>query len=231
MPTTRAIGLRPYWPAACSEATSSAQAPSFTPEALPAVTVRSGPFTPFSLASCSSVVCGRGCSSAANTTGSPFLRGMVTLISSSAKRPAASAAAQRCCERSAKASWSARLMLKSAATLSAVCGMECVSYSFFIIGLMKRQPIVVSYTALLRLKALSALGMTKGARLMLSTPPAIIRPASPALMLRAARPMASMPEPHRRFTVVPGTSTGRPASRPLMRATLRLSSPAWLAQP
>ena len=30
---------------------------------------------------------------------------------------------------------------------------------------------------------------------------------------------------------VPGTSIGRPASRPDMRATLRLSSPAWLAQP
>ena len=30
---------------------------------------------------------------------------------------------------------------------------------------------------------------------------------------------------------VPGTSTGSPASRPDMRATLRLSSPAWLAQP
>jgi hypothetical protein len=39
---------------------------------------------------------------------------------------------------------------------------------------------------LLRLKALSALGMTKGARLMDSTPPAIIRRASPALM-RARR--------------------------------------------
>ena len=30
---------------------------------------------------------------------------------------------------------------------------------------------------------------------------------------------------------VPGTSSGRPASRLAMRATLRLSSPAWLAQP
>ena len=37
------------------------------------------------------------------------------------------AAAQRCCERSAKASWSAREILNSAATLSAVCGIECVS--------------------------------------------------------------------------------------------------------
>ena len=31
--------------------------------------------------------------------------------------------------------------------------------------------------------------------------------------------------------VAPGTSIGRPASRLAMRATLRLSSPAWLAQP
>jgi hypothetical protein len=95
----------------------------------------------------------------------------------------------------------------------------------------KRQPMVVSYTALLREKALSALGMTKGARLMLSTPPAIISAASPALIARAAVPTASMPEPQRRFMVVPGTATGRPARRAAMRATLRLSSPAWLAQP
>ena len=66
---------------------------------------------------------------------------------------------------------------------------------------------------------------------MLSTPPAIISWASPALMARAALPMASMPEPHRRLMVAPGTAIGRPASRLDMRATLRLSSPAWLAQP
>jgi hypothetical protein len=72
--------------------------------------------------------------------------------------------------------------------------------------------MVVSYTALLRLKALSALGMTKGARLMLSTPPAII---SRLAGLDGARgvPTASRPEPHRRLMVAPGTSTGRPASR------------------
>ena len=39
---------------------------------------------------------------------------------------------------------------------------------------------------------------------MLSTPPAIISSASPALIARAAMPMASMPEPHRRLIVVPG---------------------------
>ena len=44
---------------------------------------------------------------------------------------------------------------------------------------------------------------------MLSTPPAIIRSASPDLIARAAVPSASSPEPHRRFTVEPGTSSGK----------------------
>ncbi len=50
-------------------------------------------------------------------------------------------------------------------------------------------------------------------------------------MARAALPTASMPEPQRRLIVAPGTPTGRPASSEAMWATLRLSSPAWLAQP
>ena len=83
----------------------------------------------------------------------------------------------------------------------------------------------------MRENALSAFGITNGARLMLSTPPAIISSASPARMARAALPTASRPEPHRRLMVAPGTSIGRPASSADMRATLRLSSPAWLAQP
>jgi len=98
---------------------------------------------------------------------------------------------------------------------------------------MTRAPFVMGKapTAFAREKALSALGMTKGARLMLSTPPAIMSDASPALIARAAVPSASSPDPQRRLTVEPGTSSGRPASNALMRATLRLSSPAWLAQP
>src|SRR5581483_3096509 len=42
---------------------------------------------------------------------------------------------------------------------------------------------------------------------------------------------ACIPEPQSRFTVCPGTSTGKPASSSAMRATFRLSSPAWWAQP
>ena len=77
-----------------------------------------------------------------------------------------------------------------------------------------------------REKALAALPITNGARLMLSTPPAIISAVSPERMARAAVPVASMPEPHRRLMVEPGTLSGNPASSDDMRATLRLSSPA-----
>ena len=73
--------------------------------------------------------------------------------------------------------------------------------------------------------------MTNGARDMLSTPPAITREFSPVLIARAATEIASMLEPHSRFTVAPGTVCGRPASNSAMRATLRLSSPAWFAHP
>ena len=66
---------------------------------------------------------------------------------------------------------------------------------------------------------------------MLSTPPASISSASPARMARAAVPTASSPEPHSRLIVAPETLAGRPDSNTAMRATLRLSSPAWLAQP
>ena len=85
--------------------------------------------------------------------------------------------------------------------------------------------------ALVRAKGPSALGITNGARDMLSTPPAIPMEDSPARMARANWPIASMPDPQSRFTVAAGTSTGRPASSSAMRATLRLSSPAWFAQP
>ena len=104
-------------------------------------------------------------------------------------------------------------------------------YCAFIRPLTKRQPIVVSWMSAARAKAWSALPITKGARVMLSTPPASIRSASPVLIARAAVPTASRPEPQSRLTVAPGTSTGKPASSVAMRATLRLSSPAWLAQP
>src|SRR5437660_1837969 len=50
-------------------------------------------------------------------------------------------------------------------------------------------------------------------------------------MACAALLIACKPEPHKRLTVCPPTSWGRSASNKAMRATLRLSSPAWFAQP
>ena len=77
----------------------------------------------------------------------------------------------------------------------------------------------------------SAVTDTIGARLIDSTPPATATEASPTAMARLASTTASIPEPHRRLTVTPGTVTGRPASRTAIRATSRLSSPAWLPAP
>jgi hypothetical protein len=114
----------------------------------------------------------------------------------------------------------------TAATFSAVSGIESIPYWAFVSGLTKRQPIVVSSIFAARENALSALASTNGARDMLSTPPAATRDCSPDLIERAAIAIASMLEPHSRFTVVPGTSTGSPASRTAIRPTLRLSSPA-----
>lgn len=55
--------------------------------------------------------------------------------------------------------------------------------------------------------------------------------ASPVSISRLACMAASSEEPHRRLIVEPGTDVGKPFKSHAMRATLRLSSPAWLAQP
>ena len=56
----------------------------------------------------------------------------------------------------------------------------------------------------MRSNAASAFGLENGARVMLSTPPAITHSHSPVAMRRAASATASSPEPQRRFTVMPG---------------------------
>ena len=91
--------------------------------------------------------------------------------------------------------------------------------------------MVVSSSFMLRENAASALPITKGARDIDSTPPAIANSISPLAIARNAVPIASMPEAHSRLRVTPGMLEGRPASNSAIRATLRLSSPAWLAQP
>ena len=99
-------------------------------------------------------------------------------------------------------------------------------------GFTKRQPIVVSAISTLpRGKPRSGFSITSGARDIDSTPPASTSSASPRRIWRAPWTTASRPDAHSRLTVTPGTSTGSPASSSAMRATLRLSSPAWLVAP
>jgi hypothetical protein len=110
--------------------------------------------------------------------------------------------------------------------------MDSVEYVFASRGLTNRHPIVVSTSSMFpRAKARSGLSAANGARDIDSTPPARTSSASPTRICRAAWTTASRPEAQRRLTVAAGTSTGRPAKSAAIRATFRLSSPAWFAQP
>ncbi len=122
-------------------------------------------------------------------------------------------------------------MPRSAATFSAV-SPSAIVHSFGIRGFVNRQPTVVSaIRGGRRSKAAPLLSCTYGARVIDSTPPARKHSPSPALIAWAALATACRPEAHNRLTVWPGTETGSPASSDAIRATFRLSSPAWLVQP
>ena len=191
--------------ALASSASSSAQAPSFTPDALPAVTVPSGPHDALELgqrferwsradARPCSTDDRRRPSSAAIVTGVIF--GAKCRVFCARDRLAAG-------WRSAHASWSARLIV--------VVGGDVLG------GLGHRVDAVLRLHQ--RIDEAPADGGVVDRRcartrcrpwpsrtargVMLSTPPAIIRPASPDLIARAAVPTASMPEPHRRLMVAP----------------------------
>src|SRR4051794_19120472 len=99
------------------------------------------------------------------------------------------------------------------------------------VGLVNLQPMDVSKDAPGLAKARDGFSVTHGARVMDSTPPATTTSASPLAIRWRAVAMAVRPEAHRRLTVNPGMECGRPASSVAIRATLRLSSPAWLAAP
>ena len=87
------------------------------------------------------------------------------------------------------------------------------------LGLMNRQPSVVSWSSRgPRSQASSGLAMTYGARVIDSTPPATKTSPSPTAIAWAAALIACRPEPHRRLTVRPPTSTGKPASSAAIRA-------------
>ncbi|MCY1229665.1 hypothetical protein D9M72_420380 [compost metagenome] len=148
----RARGVRPSFRMAASDATMMAEAPSFSVEELPAVTIEPPLTTGRSPASTSMVVPARGPSSV-STTVSPLRVFTVTGTISSLNRPAAMAASERSWERTAKASASSREMPSTRPTSSAVSGMEYVilpsrdSSPFWNSGLANRQPMDVSKMA------------------------------------------------------------------------------------
>ena len=74
VPSTRALGLRPKRCNRSSEASNTAQAPSFTPDAFPAVMVPFALTIGFNAASASRVVSGRGCSSLSTVYGGTLAR-------------------------------------------------------------------------------------------------------------------------------------------------------------
>ena len=145
MPSTRARGFRPCSLAAASEASSTAQAPSLTPDALPAVTRAVGLHDALELGQHLQRRLGtRMLVGVEAPSGRPSSAAASPARSRSRRSPRRWRCAQRCWLRSANASWSAREMLNSSATFSAVSGIESMPYCAFISGLTKRQPIVVS---------------------------------------------------------------------------------------
>ena len=111
----RARGLSPSFSAFSADMTSTAAAPSFSGQALPAVTVPSGLNAGLSSASFSTVVPGRGPSSLVTSPS-----GVCTATISRSKWPESRAATARCCEIAAHSSWDSRETLQRSATFSAV---------------------------------------------------------------------------------------------------------------
>ena len=150
---------------------------------------------------------------------------------SSANQPASHAAAAFWWEAKANSSCASRLIEYLSARTSAPSPREIV-HSVGMSGFVMRQPSVVLHSCSCPVGyPFDGLGSTHGARLIASTPPASTTSTSPTATARLASITASRPEPHNRLTVAPGIVTGSPASRTAIRATLRLSSPAWLASP
>ena len=130
----RARGVKPSAFAFSSLITSSAAAPSFSGQALPAVTEPPSLNTGFSEASFSNVVPARGPSSLLTTVSGTSISlpsrstslcaGTVTGTISLSKCPDSCAATARVWERSAHSSCASRLTLRSSATFSAVMPIE-----------------------------------------------------------------------------------------------------------
>ena len=137
LPTNAPSGSMPSAWARSSLAITSAAAPSLIPLEFPAVTVPPSRKAGLSAAIFSAFVSGRGCSSRVTPS---------IATSSSSKRPASSAAAQRRCDRSANSSCSSRLTPYRSATFSPVSPIDSSGNISSMRGFGKRQPSVVSQT-------------------------------------------------------------------------------------
>ena len=121
--TTRAKGFNPCCSTASPLAINNATAPSFNPELLPAVTEPSFLNAALRPPRASRVVFGFMNSSSTKTIGS-FLRcGISTANFSKRNLPRSCALAAFCCDQSAKASWSSRLIPNCSTRFSAVSPM------------------------------------------------------------------------------------------------------------
>ena len=119
----RASGSRPSAFALAAVITTTPAAPSFSPEALPAVTLPVLSNAGRRPARPSALVLRLMNSSASKRIGSPFFCAIETGTISSLKRPASCAAAAFCCEASASASCCSRVTPYFLATFSAVMPM------------------------------------------------------------------------------------------------------------
>ena len=205
-----ASGVRPCFAAYSAVQTSTAAAPSVSGEAVPAVTVPSWRNAGFRPASPSVVVSAR-MQPSCDTRLPPASTGTI----SASSLPLAWASAAFCWLRTAKASWSARVIWCRRATFSAVSPME-----MYAAGKRSARPGL-------------GIGLKPiiGTRDMLSTPAQ--RKASPAPMriAPAAWWIDCIDEPQKRFTVAPATVSGRPAMKATSFATFSPCSPSGKAQP
>ena len=196
MPSARAFS---------SEAITTAAAPSFRPDELPAVTEPPSRNAGLSEASFSADVSGRGCSSRVDVADRHEL---VVEPSGVGGRSPALLRAQR--ERVLVLARDAQ----RSATFSPVSPIVSSGKSASSRGLGKRQPSVVSYSVRSpRGNAASGFAVTSGARDIDSTPPATKRSPSPAITAWHAPTIAASPDAHSRLTVTPRDRLGQPGEQ------------------
>ena len=205
-PAIRAIGSSPMVAAAASEPSSTAEAPSLSGDALPAVIVpvrAEGRLQPGELLGgrpgtdalvAGEVDAGHRHDQVVVEPGLPGRVGQVVRAGGELVLPLAA----RC------------------GTSRRSCSLASPSetvHSAGIRSLTSRQPSVVETAVTLPAgNARDGLGSTHGARVIDSTPPVSTTSASPDSMVRDPMIAASSDEPQSRLTVVAGTDTGSPAS-------------------